>query len=427
MTMSEFKDLVKDVGLETKDLKFDVMQTCSRRRTRSTTNAVARAAQGREGHRRREARGRRARSRRSSQTRNKREEAAARSATRDGPGARALRVRRGAHPHRLLARQPVPRHPQARDEARAAARLPPPDAARGRAAERQARRLGALQGALAGDKAMQAALARTRRSSRSGSTCTRSRCSCAARGASCSTSSGRTCSRRAGAPMARARRGYTPGNGVGNWEIYQDSEITGDERCRNIFKVSLSLPQAKFAFINSQSLDQLTVGQAKDTDAMTTLEFDEFKECIARCALDKYKPIKPDVGRGDDHLLLQEPARRGEHRGVHEHGDAHQGRALQLEALLADAAGPERSRSTRSGSRCGSASSSPTCTTSRCGRRACTTCCRSTSPSSRSSSSPTAARCSARTRPRTRWRWRWPSSRTLSTSAASRPRRSTST
>ena len=87
-------------------------------------------------------------------------------------------------------------------------------------------------------------------------------------------------------------QGYTPGNGVGNWEIFQDSEITGDERCRNKFKISLSLPQAKFAFINSQSLDQLTVGQAKDTDAMTTLEFDEFKECIARCALDKYKPIR---------------------------------------------------------------------------------------------------------------------------------------
>ena len=26
MTLSEFKELVKDVGLETKDLKFDVMQ-----------------------------------------------------------------------------------------------------------------------------------------------------------------------------------------------------------------------------------------------------------------------------------------------------------------------------------------------------------------------------------------------------------------
>merc|ERR1719440_2320581 len=87
-------------------------------------------------------------------------------------------------------------------------------------------------------------------------------------------------------------KGYTPGNGVGHWQIYQDSEITGDERCRNIYKVSLSLPQAKFAFINSQALDQLTIGQAKDTDDMTTLEFDEFKECVARCALEKYKPIK---------------------------------------------------------------------------------------------------------------------------------------
>ena len=86
--------------------------------------------------------------------------------------------------------------------------------------------------------------------------------------------------------------GYTPAGLVGNWQIYQDSEITGDERCRNKFKVSISLPQAKFAFINSQSLDQMTVGQAKDTDEMTTLDFDEFKECVARCALDKYKPIK---------------------------------------------------------------------------------------------------------------------------------------
>ena len=85
--------------------------------------------------------------------------------------------------------------------------------------------------------------------------------------------------------------GFTPGGGVGSWQIYQDSEITGDERCRNIFKVSLSLPQAKFAFINSQSLDQLTVGQAKDTSDVTTLEYEEFKECVARCALDKYKPI----------------------------------------------------------------------------------------------------------------------------------------
>ena len=86
--------------------------------------------------------------------------------------------------------------------------------------------------------------------------------------------------------------GFTPGNEVGDWQIYQDSEITGDERCRNVHKVRLSMAQAKAAFVNSQPLDQLTVGQAKDTDAMTTLAFDEFKECIARCALDKYSTIK---------------------------------------------------------------------------------------------------------------------------------------
>ena len=86
--------------------------------------------------------------------------------------------------------------------------------------------------------------------------------------------------------------GFTPPKQVGSWQIYQDSEITGDERCRNIFKVSLSMPQAKFAFIDSQNLDQLGVGQQTADSASTTLEFDEFKECIARCALEKYAPIK---------------------------------------------------------------------------------------------------------------------------------------
>jgi hypothetical protein len=86
--------------------------------------------------------------------------------------------------------------------------------------------------------------------------------------------------------------GFTPPKQVGSWQIYQDSEITGDERCRNIFKVSLSMPQAKFAFIDSQNPDQLGVGQQTADSASTTLEFDEFKECIARCALEKYAPIK---------------------------------------------------------------------------------------------------------------------------------------
>jgi len=39
--------------------------------------------------------------------------------------------------------------------------------------------------------------------------------------------------------------------------------------------------------MNSQSLDQMSAGVATDSDAMTTLDYDEFKECIARVAIDK--------------------------------------------------------------------------------------------------------------------------------------------
>ena len=81
-------------------------------------------------------------------------------------------------------------------------------------------------------------------------------------------------------------------NLVGQWEVHQESEITGDERCRNIFRCSLSLPQAKMAFMNSQSLDQMSAGVATDTDAMTTLDYGEFKECVARVGIEKYKSVK---------------------------------------------------------------------------------------------------------------------------------------
>ena len=36
----------------------------------------------------------------------------------------------------------------------------------------------------------------------------------------------------------------------------------------------------------------MTVGQAKSSDAFTTLDYAEFEECLARCALDKYKSVK---------------------------------------------------------------------------------------------------------------------------------------
>ena len=49
-----------------------------------------------------------------------------------------------------------------------------------------------------------------------------------------------------------AQVGYSPGFNVGTWEIYQDSEITGDERCRDVHSCALSFPTIKLAFINSQ-------------------------------------------------------------------------------------------------------------------------------------------------------------------------------
>jgi hypothetical protein len=94
---------------------------------------------------------------------------------------------------------------------------------------------------------------------------------------------------------AGAQVGFSPGFNLGIWEIFQDSEITGDERCRRIHSCALSFPVAKLAFINSQPLEQMTVGQAKATDDMVCLEYSEFEECVARCALEKYKTTKHPI------------------------------------------------------------------------------------------------------------------------------------
>ena len=52
------------------------------------------------------------------------------------------------------------------------------------------------------------------------------------------------------------------------------------------------MPQAKFAFINSQSLDQQSVGSSTKMSEMSTLDFEELLECIARCGVDKYKSVR---------------------------------------------------------------------------------------------------------------------------------------
>jgi len=82
------------------------------------------------------------------------------------------------------------------------------------------------------------------------------------------------------------------GKVVGIWEVHRESEITGDPSCRDRFKCSLSMPQAKFAFMNSQSLDQMSAGGAGENQSMTTLSFSELIECVARCGCDKYKPVR---------------------------------------------------------------------------------------------------------------------------------------
>ena len=79
---------------------------------------------------------------------------------------------------------------------------------------------------------------------------------------------------------------------VGIWECNRESEITGDDRAKEKLKCSLSMPQAKFAFLNSQSLDQMSSGNTSATSDMTTLSFDELIECCARCGVDKYKPVR---------------------------------------------------------------------------------------------------------------------------------------
>jgi len=79
---------------------------------------------------------------------------------------------------------------------------------------------------------------------------------------------------------------------VGEWEVEQMSEITGDESTKGNIKCRLSIPTCKAAFMDSQSPDQLGIGQADATADQATLDFDEWLECIARIACSKFSAIK---------------------------------------------------------------------------------------------------------------------------------------
>ena len=80
---------------------------------------------------------------------------------------------------------------------------------------------------------------------------------------------------------------------IGDFTVKRESEITGDERTRERFSCRLTLLEAKFAFLNSQDLNQMKAGDAENDDAMATLDLKEFTECICRCGRDKYNECKP--------------------------------------------------------------------------------------------------------------------------------------
>jgi hypothetical protein len=69
---------------------------------------------------------------------------------------------------------------------------------------------------------------------------------------------------------------------VGEWEVEQTSEITGDESTKGNIKCRLSIPTVKTCFVDSQKKSQLGSGQADAKDEQAVLDFDEFLENCAR-------------------------------------------------------------------------------------------------------------------------------------------------
>merc|ERR1719230_18137 len=79
---------------------------------------------------------------------------------------------------------------------------------------------------------------------------------------------------------------------VGEWEIEQMSEITGDESTRGNIKMRLSIPTCKNAFMDSQQGEVLGVAQTDGVSEGSVLDFDEWLENLARIACSKYSAIK---------------------------------------------------------------------------------------------------------------------------------------
>jgi len=77
-------------------------------------------------------------------------------------------------------------------------------------------------------------------------------------------------------------------NAVGSFSSTVKSDVVGDTRAGAVHQCRLSVPQAKAAFMASQSGD----GGGGGPEA-TLLDFDELLEAVARCGVDKYRAVKP--------------------------------------------------------------------------------------------------------------------------------------
>ena len=53
---------------------------------------------------------------------------------------------------------------------------------------------------------------------------------------------------------------------VGDTTVQRESDITGDDRCKQSFTCRLSVLEAKYAFLNSQSLEQMRATEASESD-----------------------------------------------------------------------------------------------------------------------------------------------------------------
>ena len=89
---------------------------------------------------------------------------------------------------------------------------------------------------------------------------------------------GQGCAKRS--PGGHSDRGWRHWREV---TINGQSEIVGDEACSVVYQSNLSIILAKWAFFDSQKMDDAAIEEVDNTDDIAELDYGEFLECLARC------------------------------------------------------------------------------------------------------------------------------------------------